>query len=531
MSIKISNICLAPINSTSSVKFNFKEKPKIDQIPWIEPLELLKKRESHRKRQREICFQTIITEIDYDKRDSIYNFIDSGVTIFYVRMRNGSPSENREIIKSIQDAIESYRKFNNSSIIITILVELTRRDFRTGLIARSNQQKILKIDSNFIITCDRTFCRCGSSKAIYINCHDYLHKLKIDDEFLIGNEIRLKVIKILKLSIQCVVITGGILMSNINVKFPFHFNENLPSTEEREDLLLATDNDIDFIVLPFIPLETYIDSIRIYLSDKENSIKLLTRVHGNQLKLWERNINQNLLLTEFDGVFIENITYSEQEKNLICSLFQQEKSIIIKQSHPIEYCGDENLKYFLYYPSGIVASSLDELNNIRGFDQYYNNEITRFITNPFLIKGAITSIQRTININICLRILSSPSKIRCVIITDDSGQSVRTLSHFRPFSTIIFVAKTKELAKELLLQRNVAAVSGPDLVEDTPNITWNEICLKRLLFGIKFGLERQIIHFNDFVLFNYKSERNIHTLDTIKLINVSSVIFNVDDIE
>ncbi len=177
--------------------------------------------------------------------EMIEQLAKAGMNVARINMSHGSQESHLNVIKAIKGL---NRRLNHP---IAILMDLQGPEIRTGEIS---QQLHLNVGDIFTFTVIPELN--VEEKSVFVNYKDIIKDLKKGDKITVDNGlINLQVLEKNEEqgTLKCKVLEGGKLGSRKHINLP-GVRVNLPTITEKDknDILFAVENDIDFIAMSFV---------------------------------------------------------------------------------------------------------------------------------------------------------------------------------------------------------------------------------------------------------------------------------------
>ena len=163
---------------------------------------------------------------------------------------------------------------------VAALLDTKGPEIRTGLL-EGGKKITLKDGQKFTLTVKEQM---GSSKIVYINYSGLVKDVKKGDKILIDDGlIELKVEKVGKSTIDCVVINGGELGEKKGVNVP-GVAIKLPSLtkKDKEDIKFGIEQDFDFIAASFVRDAKCIKEIKKMLKDAGSHMMVIAKIENKE---------------------------------------------------------------------------------------------------------------------------------------------------------------------------------------------------------------------------------------------------------
>lgn len=224
-----------------------------------------------------------------DNYDTLREMCNAGMNVARINFSHGSWDTQQKKV----DLIKKVR--TNLQLPVAILVDLKGPEIRTGEFLKPVE---LKKDKFFTLKNDNSK---GDLNSVSIS-YKYLSKdVKKGNTILIDDgKIELKVASINEGNVKCRVINGGVVSSNKSINVP-NVKIKLESLtkKDREDILGAIKNNVDFIAASFVRTKEDVLEIKKILKRHHSDIKIISKIENK-----EGIDNFNEILSVSDGIMI-----------------------------------------------------------------------------------------------------------------------------------------------------------------------------------------------------------------------------------
>ena len=207
-----------------------------------------------------------------ESEEKLSKLIDEGMNVARLNCSHGDNKQRQTIV----DKLKKIRVEKNKPLAILLDTkgpEVRIKSFKDGAVH-------LLDGSKFTLTTKDVE---GTSKIVSVTYKDLIHDLKAGDTILANDGlVKMKVDKINGEEIICKIIVGGELSNNKSLNFPGKdLSLEFLSDNDKEDLLFATKNNLDYIACSFVSNENDIIKVREFL-DKNNGqdIRLIAKIEN-----------------------------------------------------------------------------------------------------------------------------------------------------------------------------------------------------------------------------------------------------------
>ncbi|MCS7205480.1 MAG: pyruvate kinase [Leptospiraceae bacterium] len=226
------------------------------------------------------------------KPSVIEQLAKAGMNIARINMSHGTQETHLQVIKTIKGL---NRKLNHP---IAILIDLQGPEIRTGDVSNRIQLHPGEIFTFTIIPNVNV-----EEKSVFVNYKDIIKDLKEGDRITVDNGlINLQVLeKDLHLgTLKCLVLEGGELGSRKHINLP-GVRVNLPSItdKDKEDILFAVQQDVDFIALSFVRRAEDVRQAREIIEKADGHAQIIAKIENQ-----EGLDHFDEILEEADGIMV-----------------------------------------------------------------------------------------------------------------------------------------------------------------------------------------------------------------------------------
>jgi pyruvate kinase len=215
----------------------------------------------------------------------------AGMDIVRLNMSHGDHESAAAVIKSI--------KTLNKKIPhpVAILMDTQGPEIRTGDLAND-----LELKNGSVISITVRDSVDVEHSSFHIHYDDLIETVNVGDRITVDNGIiNLEVLEKQTDGImKCRVIDGGILKSKRHVNLP-GIRVNLPAItkKDKEDILFALEQQVDFIALSFVREAADVRELRALMGDKANKIKIISKIEDQS-----GVTNLEEIIDESDGIMV-----------------------------------------------------------------------------------------------------------------------------------------------------------------------------------------------------------------------------------
>lgn len=204
-----------------------------------------------------------------DKLSTIEQLIQAGANVFRLNMSHGTTDEHLQLISRIRRAANRLRQQ------VAIMVDLCGPKIRVNHFENGS----ITLEDNELVTI--TSRQCTGRQGLISSQYRRLHKDVKPGEriFLDDGNLELLVKKIDSNDVICKVIYGGVLKDNKGMNLPdTKLNTSSFTSKDRNDTLLAIENEVDFIALSFVRQAKDINTLKRFLDKHNSDIQVIAKI-------------------------------------------------------------------------------------------------------------------------------------------------------------------------------------------------------------------------------------------------------------
>lgn len=512
----------------------------------------------------------LMCEIGMNNQDPtiIQKLIASGMTIALLNLRDLDPDACAQLIQNIRQAVFNYSAELEYVYPLALLVDVRGPDIVTGELKGGSRTMVeLSQNDNIRLTTDASWRECGTSSCIFIG-YDNLTNVQSGDfiyiDSLTAGKIKLSVSEVGDDSIECKIITGGIIGAKMPVRISKVPHEVESSDKKRQDNLesisgdssqqpfeymedqiaWAVAADIDGVLVPNAQNFQDVRQVRYILSEKGKHILVFACIDS---VLGLDNIDQ--LLVEADGIYIDRCVLSTDLP--VEKIFIAEKVILAKCNNYGKPCickaviNEQIPTLCVTDIANLVLDGADVLS----LEIHYDSPLKKFSPSFDTVRMAEHCIaaasvicrqaERIIwqpktygNIELMQNKLDEPSKAVCVsavelsmrssavaiICLTNSGRTAKILSHAMPSCPIIAVTRSCYTARQLRFWRGVRAMH----YFETPKSIWTQEVESRINCALDYCKAKRVIRAGDPYVVVSSQRKGVGYCDSVRLLYASA---------
>jgi len=455
-------------------------------------------------------------------KEVLKKMIMAGLDVFRLNFSHGSHEDKTKIIEIIRELEKEL------CVNVAILVDLQGPKLRIGVV--ENEPVILKEGDVINFCTDKSVSK---PDTYYMSYPDFPKDVKPGNVILIDDgKLKLEAIKSDKKSIvSAKVVYGGPLFSRKGVNLP-DTKTSLPSLtdKDKEDLLFALNNDVDWIALSFVREPEDIIYLREYISNFKKEINIIAKIEKPEAV---KNIDSIIRLA--DGIMVARGDLGVEmnfdrvpviQKMIVEKCIDLSKPVIIATqmlesmivnfrptraeandvanavldgADALMLSGETSVGQFPVETIEAMQSIIDFTENSR--DIYYKNHVPDQFSSDFL--------PDSLCYNACL--MAQQTNAKAIIPFTFSGNTAIRLSSHRPKAEIFAFTANKELLKQLPLLWGVSTFYFPlfDSID------------KAVEYSIKHLVEKGLLEKGDMVI--HVASTPITAKDRTNMIKLSRV--------
>lgn len=207
-----------------------------------------------------------------ESEDMIRELCKAGMNVARLNFSHGSHEEHRtrvERIKKVRTELD---------LPIAIMLDTKGPEYRIGVF--ENHKVEINDGDRFTFTTDEIV---GDNTKVSVSYKNLAKELNVGDTILVNNGlIELRVVNTTEKEIECDVIIGGVLSDRKSMAFPGkHIHQEYLSDKDKEDLLFAIENDVDFIACSFVSVRKDLVAVHEFLdANGGGDISLIAKIEN-----------------------------------------------------------------------------------------------------------------------------------------------------------------------------------------------------------------------------------------------------------
>ncbi len=406
-----------------------------------------------------------------DTVDQIEKIIDAGMDVARLNLSHGSSEDHYRRLNLIRSSAEEKRQTTG------FLVDTRGPEVRTGDLEKD--AVYLEDGQDFILTTEKA---AGSSHQVSVTYPDLHLDLKPGCRVLIDDGlIVLEVLEINGREIKCRVIHGGELKSYKGLNTP-GTRINLPALgeEDREDIKMAIEHDIDFLAASFTRSAEDVLDIRRLIESQGGRIMILAKIESE-----EGVQNFDSILEVADGVMVARGDLGVEIPPEKVPLLQKEFIRKCNRLGKPVITATQMLDSMIRNPQPTRAEASDVANAIiDGTDAVMlsgETAVGRFPVEAVETMARIarhteqgldyekildelsTTVKKTVTdaISYSTCTIAQELEADAIITSTQSGHTARMVAKYRPWAPIVAVSSRRRVASQLTLTRGVYSIICP----------------------------------------------------------------------
>ena len=207
-----------------------------------------------------------------ESEEMIRELCKAGMNVARLNFSHGTHEEHQARV----DLIKRIRK--ELDLPIAIMLDTKGPEYRIGVF--EDHKAELHEGDRFTFTTEEII---GDKNKVSVSYKDLAKELSRGDTVLVNNGlIELKVTGTTATDIECEVINGGVLSDRKSMAFPGkHIMQKYLSDKDKEDLLFAIKNDLDFIACSFVSVKQDLEDVHEFLDENGGSgISLIAKIEN-----------------------------------------------------------------------------------------------------------------------------------------------------------------------------------------------------------------------------------------------------------
>jgi pyruvate kinase len=452
--------------------------------------------------------------------ETLTAMINAGMNVARINFSHGTYAEHTARIQLIRQAAEE------AGANIGILIDTKGMEIRTRLF--KNNKVELRDGQTFTLYTDD---RMGDETGVAISYVDLPKKIKIGERILLDDgAIRLKALKTTDTSIECLVEHGGALSNRKGINVP-DTQLDLHGLDEvnRQDLIFAATQEIDFIAASFTQAASDITEIRELMKAHGKDVPIIAKIEN------KRGVdNLDEIIAAADGIMVARgdlgvelpveVIPAMQKKIISSTVFNGKPVITATQmldsmedyptptraevSDVANAIFDGTSAVML---SGETAAGKHPVESVRMMASIAINAEMHIHQYGYL-QNVLPDNPNIVTEAVCQGAATMAEHVHAAAIMclTETGFTARMISKYRPRCAIIAITYCKEVVRRLSLNWGVYAILDEESETD-------EICIQ---YGIDQAKRDDLLKSNDIVLVTAGRSRQQGGTDMISVIKL-----------
>ncbi|MDO4488272.1 MAG: pyruvate kinase [Eubacteriales bacterium] len=400
--------------------------------------------------------------------ETLTQMCKAGMNVARLNFSHGTHAEQQEKV----DAIVKVRE--KLGLPIALLLDTKGPEFRIGTF--KNGKITLEDGAKFTFTTDEAE---GDETKVSVSYKKLHEEMKKGDKILVNNGLVIFEVESVKgHDILCKVITGGVLSDRKSMSFPDKVLKQIYLSEkDKEDLLFAIKNDMDFVAASFVSTKQDVQDVRDFLDANGGAdISIIAKIEN---RAGVENIEEicdvanGIMVARGDlGVEIPFVEVPAVQKFLIKKCRLLGKRVITATEMLESMCSNprptraeiSDVANAVYDGSSAVMLSgetaagkypVEAVRNMAEICEYTEKNIdyaTRYSKGEFKIKNIIDAISHAT----CAMAIDVHAK--AIVVNSVSGTTARLVSRFRCPVDIVGTTTNPKIWRQLNLSWGVTPV-------------------------------------------------------------------------
>ena len=406
--------------------------------------------------------------------ETISELFNAGTDVFRLNFSHGDYKSHLNSINHIRQ-LES-----KSKRPISILLDLQGPKLRVGKF-KDSEGIILKKDSNFTLDLSSEI---GDKNRVNFPHPDLYNHIKTNQYIFINDgHLKLKVISNNKQAIKTKVISPGRISTNKGVNLPdLKYNLSVITPKDDRDIKFAIKNNIDWIALSFVQNAEDIINLRKKINGKISIIAKLEK--PSALSDLDQIINEadGIMIARGDlGIEVPLETVPVLQKKIIRACREKGKpSIVATQmlesmiSSPIPTRAESSDVATAVYDGSdaVMLSAETAVGSFPTRSVETMNKIISEVENDLnysksqYINNNIKCVDSSSAIAIAVKEIASMISAKAIVTYTTSGSTTLRLAKERPFSPILSITPSKNVARQSCLIWGVHSIINEEKVPE-----------------------------------------------------------------
>ncbi len=209
-----------------------------------------------------------------ESKEMIKNLALNGMDVARLNLSHGDHAEHLNRINIIKEVREEI------NIPIAILLDTKGPEIRTKTLTDEKSVNLIR-GKTFILTSEDII---GDETKVSITYDKLAEEVEVGTCILIDDGlIELEVKEIIEMDIVCEIKSGGVLGNRKGINIP-NTKLNLPAitSKDREDIIFAINQGVDFIAASFVRSADAVHKIREILTDSSSDINIISKIENRE---------------------------------------------------------------------------------------------------------------------------------------------------------------------------------------------------------------------------------------------------------
>lgn len=206
-------------------------------------------------------------------RESLRALVHAGMDIARVNLAHGTREQHLQFLYMLRELRE------RDSLVVASLLDVKGPEIRTGdlavpLVLAKGEQVIFSPYS----------LPMTERKVIVVNYEQFAHDVRSAERILLDNgELSFAVLRVQGVQVHAECIQGGLVGSRRHINIPGALI-SLPALtrQDWQNVLLATEQDVDFIALSFVRTAQELEDLRSFLRERGSRAEIIAKIETRQ---------------------------------------------------------------------------------------------------------------------------------------------------------------------------------------------------------------------------------------------------------
>jgi pyruvate kinase len=457
-----------------------------------------------------------------DSVGTLKEMIRAGVNVARLNFSHGTRQEHERRLERIRRASQE------EGANVAVMADTKGVEIRTGRVDGGSVE--LFAGNDFTLYCDG---RTGDAAGVSVSHPDLANEVSPGAAILLDDgAIALEVASVKAGEIRCRVERGGTLTQKRGVNLPgTELSRSVMSPDNREDLLFAAEQDVDYIAASFVQKAADVHQIRAILEERDAAIPIIAKIEN---RAGVTNLEE--ILAVADGTMVARGDLGVElpveavpmiQKKIIRATVTNGKPVITATQMLDSM--ERNLRPTRAEVSDVANAILDGtsavmLSGETAVGRYPLEAVRTMATLAFQAEASLGEY------GYLQKILPSPSNLvteavsqaaiamaahldaAAIFTLTETGFTSRSISKYRPRCPILAITPSENVMRKLAMNWGVTALHYPGERRDEAMIQ----------FGIARARELGYVHTGDIVVATAGTSQQAGSTDLIRVVTVGS---------